>query len=65
MLKNLPIMLNIMAMTTAITPQFVHIYDSTRQMLGASWDEPECIFELNNRFIGTYIYGINRHVSKK
>ena len=27
----------------------------TRQMLGASWGEPECIFEVNNRFIGTYM----------
>ena len=27
-------------------------------MLGASWGKPECIFEVNNRFIGTYTVGM-------
>ena len=38
-----------------ITVQSYTHSDSTRQMLGASWGEPECIFEVNNRFIGTYM----------
>ena len=32
----------------------------TRQMLGASWGEPECVFEVNK--IYWHLYGINRHV---
>ena len=32
----------------------------TRQMLGASWGEPECIFEVDN--IYWHLYGINKHV---
>ena len=31
------------------------VIKDTRQMLGASWDDPECIFEVN-RFIGIIWY---------
>ena len=34
----------------------------TRQMLTPSWGEPECVFfEVNNRFIGTYMVQIGMY----